>query len=187
MTHKQPRKKDTLAHQHNNNSKWKRFAGRRALCKERNVGKVKPQQQVICGQWWKEGVTVFLSGKPCTSSSSLFQNPSAGREIVQQAHTFVLYALEHPYSLKNGPVLMSKDVPSATPQGYWRPLTFLPFTSITTLLPTTARGIFSCRYKPQLITESVSTTHRESERMQGIWRRITLNFRSRSGQIRQLN
>ncbi len=35
------------------------------------------------------------------------------------------------------------NLPSATPHGYWRPLTFLPFTSITTLLPTTARGIFS--------------------------------------------
>lgn len=36
---------------HNNNSKWKSFQGGE-LCKERNVGEVKPQQ-VICGLWWK--------------------------------------------------------------------------------------------------------------------------------------
>ncbi len=74
MTRKQLRKIDTLARSPHN-SKWKSFQGGE-LCKERNVGEVKPQRQVICGLWWKEGVTIFLSGKPFTSSPSLFQNPS---------------------------------------------------------------------------------------------------------------
>lgn len=43
------------------------------------------------------------------------------------------------------------NLPSATPHGYWRPLTFLPFTSTTTLLPTTASGIFSCSVKREVL------------------------------------
>lgn len=113
--------KKTHSLTNNNNSKWKSFAGRRELCKERKAGKVKPQQQVICGPWWKEGVTVFLSGKPYTSSSSLFQNPSAGREIIQQAHAFVLYALEHPYSLRNGAILMTNTYGSCWCRTYLLP------------------------------------------------------------------
>lgn len=52
------------------------------------------------------------------------------------------------------------NLPSATPQGYWRPLTFLPFTSITTLLPTTARGIRSCHTGRVTVHQcTVSTTY----------------------------
>lgn len=38
---------------------------------------------------------------------------------------------------------MDRHLPSATPQGYLRPRTRLPFTSTTVLLPTTAKGTLS--------------------------------------------